>query len=119
MVLVLPSVANSSVPLNRGASWLELAIDFVSSTGVRHIGAAHSSSTPLEDVASAFASLSLLVEKEAKPGLFLGVRSRVTSLDPFGIRNAFAASLLPHLSSPSEVPSLSCPLPSPSSLPAS
>ncbi len=63
-------------------------MDFVSSTGIRIIGAAHTTSTHLEDVAAALTSLSLLQEKEAETQLHPGVRSRVTSLAPCGLRNA-------------------------------
>ncbi len=47
-------------------------MDFVASAGIRFIGAAHSSSTPLEDVAAACAAVSILVEKEAKVSLHPG-----------------------------------------------
>ena len=75
-------------PLNRGASWLELYLDFVAATGIRVIGSSHSLRTKLEAGKDAFSSLSRVLWQGISPDpLFFGEVGKGTSLAPFGISN--------------------------------
>jgi hypothetical protein len=74
--------------LNRGISFLELAFDFISSTGVALIGASHTRETPMEDVAAAFSQLFVFFSSSSAHPLSPCDKARVTSLAPFGLRNA-------------------------------
>ena len=78
----------TKAPLNRGASWLELYLDFVAATGIRVIGSSHSLRTKLEAGKDAFSSLSRVLWQGISPDpLFPGVVGKGTSLAPFGISN--------------------------------
>ncbi len=74
--------------LNRGVSFLELTFDFVAATGVSLIGATHTRETPMEDVAAAFSQLFVFFAATAAHPIVPVDKARVTSLAPFGLRNA-------------------------------
>jgi hypothetical protein len=75
-------------PSNRGVSFLEMAFDFVSSTGVSLIGASHTRETPMEDVAAAISQLFVFFSATSAHPLVPHDKARVTSLAPLGLRNA-------------------------------
>ena len=78
----------TKAPLNRGASWLELYLDFVASTGIRVLGSSHSLRTRLDIGKDAFSSLSRVLWQGISPDpLFPGEVGKGTSLAPFGIAN--------------------------------
>ena len=76
-------------PLNRGASWVEIYLDFACATNQRVIGSTHSPHTSLNDAKGAFSSLARFL-KQQEDALFPTDFGRVTSLGPFGVRNAVA-----------------------------
>jgi hypothetical protein len=73
--------------LNRGVSWLELTVDFISATGVSFIGTGHKSCTDLGKAKLAFTKVTLELFKLV-PSLFPHAEGKVTSLGPLGVRNA-------------------------------
>jgi ribonuclease HI len=76
-------------PLNRGASWVELFLDFSCSTNCRIVGSTHTMRTNLDDAKGAFSSLARFL-KQREEATFPTDAGRVTSLGPFGVRNAVA-----------------------------
>ena len=76
--------------LNRGASWLELTLDFVATTGIYDIGLKHDNLSKIELVKNAFSSLSRALASHAGQEfpLFPCEVGKVSSLAPFGMRNA-------------------------------
>ena len=77
-------------PLNRGASWIELYLDFVAATGLRAVGSSHSNRSSLKLSKDAFSSLTSFLEARSGISPFKGKRSNVTSLGPFGVRHGLA-----------------------------
>ena len=73
--------------LNRGVSWIELTTDFISATGVAFIGTGHKSTTDLGKAKLAFTKISSELVKLV-PALIPHSEGKVTSLGPFGVRNA-------------------------------
>jgi len=82
-----PSVPS---PSNRGATWLELYLDFAAATGIRTVGVSHSSRSSLKLSKDAFSSLTSFLEARSGISPFKGKRANVTSLGPFGIRHGLA-----------------------------
>ncbi len=70
---------------------MELTLDFVATAGVLSIGAKHARQTKIDLVKNAFSTLSRALASHAKEEspLFPCEVGKVSSLAPFGIRNAF------------------------------
>ncbi len=77
-------------PSNRGATWLELYLDFAAATGIRTVGVSHSSRSTLKLSKDAFSSLTSFLEARSGVSPFKGKRANVTSLGPFGCRHGLA-----------------------------
>jgi hypothetical protein len=75
-------------PLNRGVSFLELAFDFVSSTGISLIGVTHTRETPVDGVAAAVTELFVCFSAASACPQVPHDKAGVTSLSPLGLHNA-------------------------------
>ncbi len=71
MVIIPPNPAE----LKRGASWLELTLDFIATTGALSMGARHFRQTNVDLVKNAFSALSRVLALHVGSGLPLGTVS--------------------------------------------
>ncbi len=69
-------------------SFLKLAFDFASSTGVSFIGASHTREPPMEDAVAAIIQLFVVFSTTSAHSLVPHDDARVTSIAPLGLRNA-------------------------------
>jgi len=73
---------------NRGATWIEFTLDFIAATNFRYLATEHKKGTQLALAKSAFSSLSHFLHEKTGKRVFPCDSGKVTSLSPFGIRNA-------------------------------
>ena len=74
---------------NRGATWVEIALDFLVTTGISRIGTKHTPNTSLCDAAAAFSKVMTHLEAAAQGELYPAKRARGTPLQPFGINGTW------------------------------
>jgi hypothetical protein len=73
---------------NRGATWIEFTLDFIAATNFRYLATEHKKGTQLALAKSAFSALSHFLHGKTGKRVFPCDSGKVTSLSPFGIRNA-------------------------------
>ena len=73
---------------NRGISWTELTLDFIAATDMRFIGQGHDNNTTLDKAKLAFSKISKFLHAKLDRDLYPSLEGKVTSLGPFGVRNA-------------------------------
>ena len=80
----------SPSPLNRGASWTELTLDFMAATGIRIIGPRHNLRTQLQTSAEAFSRFAGKLRAITGVPLHPGTDKKVSSLSPLMVLNETA-----------------------------
>ena len=90
-------------PQNRGVSWLELTLDFIAATDMKFIGQGNNNATTVDKAKLAFSKISKFLYGKLEVDLYPCSEGRITSLGPFGVRNAVEGlKVAPRLLRPAE-----------------